>query len=331
LRKALIDSGLGENLVGSGLDGNLRQLSFGAGLKGFKLPNADRVEALILDTLRDLVENGIDRDMIEAALNTMEFRLRENNTGSFPRGLSLMLRSLTTWLYDGDPFAPLAFEAPLAAVRQHWAEDTKYFESLIDRYLLQNNHRVTLTLEPDPQLQQRMAALETEKLVQVKGTLTDHDLNHLIEETKALQARQEAPDSPEALATIPRLTLADLKPESGTIPIEKLVCEETPVLYHDLFTNGIVYVDVGLNTHTLPSNLLPYLPLFGQSLTKIGTAKEDFVKLSQRIGRQTGGVWASSLTSSVRDRAQAASWLFLRGKGTMAQTGHLLDIMRMYC
>ena len=46
-------------------------------------------------------------------MNTIEFRLRENNSGSFPRGLNLMLRALTTWLYDADPLCLLAFEAPM--------------------------------------------------------------------------------------------------------------------------------------------------------------------------------------------------------------------------
>ncbi|RMF03637.1 MAG: peptidase M16, partial [Chloroflexi bacterium] len=328
LRKALIDSGLGENVTGGGLENELRQMSFSTGLKGFARANADTVEKLILDTLESLAANGIDPEMTAAALNTFEFRLRENNTGHFPRGLSLMLRALTTWLYDGDPLAPLAFEAPLAAIRQHLADNPRYFEDLISQFLLNNNHRVTLILEPDPELSRRQEAAEAEKLAQVKASLGEAEVQQIIADTKKLKALQEAPDPPEALATLPMLTLADLDKQAKPIPLEIEQHNGTKLLYHNLFTNGIVYFDVGFNLHTVPQELLPYVSLFSQALVKIGTEKEDFVRLSQRIGSKTGGVWPASMVSAVRNRTQAEAWLFLRGKSTMAQTGDLLDIMR---
>lgn len=131
LRKALIDSGLGEDLAGVGLEDELRQMYFSTGLKGINVQSANQVEALILQTLTRLAEEGIDPHTIEAALNTIEFRLRENNTGDFPRGLLLMLRSLTAWLYNGDPLALLAFEAPLASIKARLADDGTYFEDMI--------------------------------------------------------------------------------------------------------------------------------------------------------------------------------------------------------
>jgi Zn-dependent M16 (insulinase) family peptidase len=328
LRKALIDSGLGEDITGGGLETDLRQMSFSAGLKGFALGDANPVEQLIIDTLTALRRDGIDPLMTEAALNTFEFRLRENNTGHFPRGLSLMLSSLSTWLHGGDPLAPLAFEAPLAAVRHHLADDPRYFEGLIDQYLLQNPHRVTLLLEPDPALRQRQEAEEAARLAEVKAALSAEQIQTLIAETERLKQLQETPDSPEALAALPRLNLTDLDKSPKTVPIEVSTEQGVEILYHDLFTNGIVYLEVGFNLHTLPQPLLPYVPLFGQSLLKIGTETEDFVTLSQRIGRKTGGIWTSSLVSSVREQAEGVAWFFLRGKGTMNQADDLLAILR---
>ena len=116
LKKALLDSGLGENVTG-GHEDHLRQTTFSAGLKGVQRENLDKVEKLILDTLAELAKNGIDSDTVAASLNTIEFHLREQNTGRFPRGLFLMLATLSVWLYDGDPIAALAFEAPLNAIK----------------------------------------------------------------------------------------------------------------------------------------------------------------------------------------------------------------------
>src|SRR4029079_15105666 len=111
-----------------------------------------------------LSTEGIDRETVLAAVNTVECGLRENNTGSFPRGIALMLRALTTWLYDGDPFGPLAFEAPLQAIRARLAAGEPYFEDLIREHFLDNPHRVTPVLEPDEELTAREAADEAARL-----------------------------------------------------------------------------------------------------------------------------------------------------------------------
>ncbi|MDL2207697.1 insulinase family protein, partial [Desulfovibrio sp. OttesenSCG-928-M16] len=155
LRRALIESGLGEDLAGQGLETELRQLCFDAGLKGVAQENVEAVEQLVLDSLRTLVEQGIAVQMAEAAVNSVEFALRENNSGRFPVGLSVMLRSLTTWLHNGDPLAPLRFEAPLAAIKAALARNERYFETLITRWLIDNPHRVTVVLAPDPGLGQK--------------------------------------------------------------------------------------------------------------------------------------------------------------------------------
>jgi len=151
LRKALIDSGLGDDLTQSGVADYLRQIFFTAGMKGISLDDTDKVEALICEVLERLVTDGIDSDMVAASLNTIEFRLRENNTGSFPRGISLMLRSLTSWLHDMDPIAPLAFEAPLKHIKQRIESGDRYFEGLIRDLILANPHRATVILKPDPE------------------------------------------------------------------------------------------------------------------------------------------------------------------------------------
>jgi len=327
LHKALIDSGLGEDVTG-GLESELREMYFSAGLKGIAVADTEKVETLIFDTLKKLSANGIDPQTIEASLNTIEFRLRENNTGSFPRGLSLMLRSLTSWLHDGDPFEPLTFEAPLQAIKTRVAAKEKFFENLIRQHLLENQHRVTVILEPNTQIAKQEEAAEKERLAQARAQMKQTDLQKVIDNTLELKRRQVTPDAPEALATIPMLKLSDLDQQNKLIPCAEIEKNGHKILHHDLFTNSIVYLEAGFDWHTLPQELLPYLPLFARSLTEIGTAQEDFVKLSQRIGQKTGGVGTRRLTATLTGSDSAATWLFLRGKGLMHQTDDLLAIMR---
>ncbi len=327
LRKALIDSGLGEDLTGVGFDSSLRQMMFSTGLRGIKLENADHIQDLILSTLRNLAENGIDPDTVASSLNTIEFNLRESNTGSFPRGLALMLWSLGSWLYDHDPIAPLAFEAPLNAIKAKAARGN-FFEGMIREHLLANPHRATVLLKPDSALGRKRAEKERERLEKIRQAMTPADLQEIIETTRELKRRQETPDSPEALATIPHLHLSDLDPKIKSIPIDVLPAGQGKILYHDLFTNGILYLDVGFDLQQMPQEFLPYLPLFSQALLETGTADLDFVQLVQRIGMHTGGIYPATFTSAVRNTGGNTAWLFLRGKAMLAQTAELLAILR---
>ncbi|MGM0646564.1 MAG: insulinase family protein, partial [Thermodesulfobacteriota bacterium] len=164
LRQALLDSGYGEDIAGVGLEEDLKQMFFSTGLKGISPDKAEDVERLLLQTLQRLVDEGLDPEAVQAGLNTVEFELRENNTGSLPRGLLVMIRSLSTWLHDKDPLALLQFEAPLQSLRDELASGKPVFEECIRRYLLDNPHRSTLILQPDTELTQRMEAEEAERL-----------------------------------------------------------------------------------------------------------------------------------------------------------------------
>lgn len=328
LRKALIDSRLGDDLTGSGYNDSIRQHTFAVGLKGIDPADAPKVEELVLDTLTRLADDGIDPEQIAAALNTFEFALRENNTGSFPRGLSLFFRALDTWLYDRDPLAPLRFERPLASIRARLDGGERLFENLIRETLLENTHRMRLLLRPDPEQAEREAAAERARLDAYQATLSDADLDRLVAETEALRRMQEEPDRPEDIARIPTLTLKDLDRQGKTIPTEELTSGGAPLLFHDLFTNGIVYLDLAFDLQTLPTELLPFVPLFSRALTEMGTEREDFVRLVQRIGRDTGGIYASALTATNVQNGAPVGRLIVRGKSTLAQAEAMLAIIR---
>ena len=328
LRKALIDSGLGEDLTGSGLEIELAQMFFSVGLKGVQQGDADAVEALILQHLGDLADGGIDQGMVAAALHTAEFRFRENNTGSFPRGLGLMLRLLTDWLYDRDPFTPLRFADSFAALKAKLAADDRYLEELIQRHLLDNAHRTTVVLQPDAELGTRLEEEETSRLAEARAGMNHAELEELVAATQKLKHLQEQPDAPEDLAKLPRLQLSDLDAAIKTVPRQEDQIAGVPVLHHDLFTNGIAYLDVGCDLRVLPQKLLPYIPLFGRALLEMGTKRMNFVELHQRIGSQTGGLNAHSLVGPRPDGGPAATYLFLRGKAMVERVSDLTAIMR---
>lgn len=325
LRKALTESGLGEGITGGGISSGLRQPMASFGLKGIDPANAGRVETLILDTLRQVAETGFSAEQLAAAANTFEFSLRENNTGSMPRGMIYMFNALGTWLHEGDPLSALHFEEALTTLRDHAANG--HFEREIGRLFLDNMHRTTVTLSADPGQGKREADRETAILAEKRATFDQAGLEATVAETEKLRALQEAVDAPELLAKIPTLTLADLPRQSRTVPIEIGTLAGTRLFRHDLPTLGIVYLDLGFDLHVLDKDLLPYLPLFGRALLQTGTGKEDFVSLTQRIGQSTGGIAQHRALAARQGSDGSAAWFFLSGKAVPDKLDEMLAIM----
>lgn len=326
LRRALIESGLGEDLAGQGLETELRQLTFDVGLKGIDVQKAGEVERLILETLDRLAKDGLADDLVEAAVNSVEFALRENNSGRFPVGLSVMLRSLTTWLHNGDPLAPLAFEAPLAAIKSKAAARDGYFEKLISRWLVDSSHRITVILTPDSTLAEQQEQEEAGRLETLAKAMDAPALEVVAQEARALNEWQATADTPEALASIPRLHVADLPRENSLIPTN-IARADVPVYFHGLPTGGIVYAEAGFALDGISPELVPLLPLFGRALLEMGTIDKDFVELSMAVSRKTGGMGADTLLlTSSRDRS-AVTRLALEGKATPDKLSDLFSLM----
>jgi len=327
LTKALVDSGLGSRVIGGGLYEGLLQPTFGIGLKDLKEEDVPKVEELIMKQLTELAETGFEADAVQAAINTIEFRNRECNFGSFPKGLSLMFAVVDNWNYGKDPFEPLRFEAPLAELKDRLAKGEKVFENLIREKLLDNPHRVVTESRPSKDYSKKIEAQEKEELANYRKTLDEKSIEQLIQETKTLKEIQVKPDDPSAMATVPRLELSDIPKESPKIPTEIRGSSPT-TLVHEFPTSGVVYLDVAFSLEAVPEKLQPLLPLFTGSLKQLGTERGDFVSLTRRIGMSTGGISASNVCLNKRGEAKAETYLIMRGKSMAAQVPQLVDLFR---
>lgn len=334
LYKKLRESGLGESVIASGLSTTLQQATFSVGMKGIKDESkiAD-IEKLTYDTIKELAVEGFDDTTIEAALNSLEFNLREFNTGGFPRGLSYMLGSMSNWLYGRDPLEALRFEKPLADLRARLSSGEPVFQDLLKKMLIDNNHRVTVTSLPDTEMENTIRAAEIAELKAVRDKLTEDEIKELVKETLTLKERQQAEDSPEKLALIPSLSMKDLDTKVRNVPIAVGNEQGVTVLRHDLPTNGIVYADFGLDARVVPLNLLPILPLFCRCLTEMGTSTKNDVELSKYIRTHTGGVGLSTSTTTKYGVGHAipepeiVSNIFVRGKATYGKSAEMFDVV----
>jgi Zn-dependent M16 (insulinase) family peptidase len=305
----------------------MRQPAYSIGMKGVDAPNLGAVEEVIFQTLEKLVKEGIVGGDIDAALNTFEFDLRENNHGSYPQGLSVMLTMLETWLYDWDPLVLVAYETPLAGLKQALADNPRYLEELIEINLLSNPHRTTVRLIPDSFKAEREDAEDAALMQAVKDSMIPDEIERTITAAKRLLDMQKAPDSPASIKTLPLLQRSDLNPKIRTIPREIESFDNATVLFHNLFTGGIAYIDIGFDLHGLNAEDLPWVSLLGSMLLEMGTQEEDFASLSQRIAQKTGGLYATPVHAAPEGSDQSVSRLFLRGKCMTAQINDLFDIL----
>ncbi len=289
LRKALIDSHLGED-VQAWHNRDILDTYYAVGLKGTEAERRPEIIGIIEATLARLVRDGLDQRTVEAAVNSIEFRLREANFGGLSKGLIYALQMDTAWLYDADPLTMLKYEAPLAAVRAKAAAGG-FFEELIREHLIDNRHYVDLTLTPDEAFEEQRLQQLRDRLAAEKTTFDAAAVNDLIAACDDLRQAQLRPDSPEALATIPKLPLNSIDREAEVYPFET-VAAGPPVTFAEQPTNGIAYLKVVFDARVVPQDLLQYVPFFTQVSLQAGTARRDFVEMTEEIGIQTGGIGA---------------------------------------
>ena len=197
LRNALIKAGLGSDVISS-FDNGILQPMFSIIVNGSEADKADEFAKIVNDTLTDIVNKGIDKELLQASINIIEFKLREADFGQYPKGLIYNINLMNSWLYDGDPTMYLYYEDLLAAVKT-WAAEGK-FEELIKTYLLDNPHSLMLILAPDETIIPNNERALTTKLAEIKAAMNDEQLQEIIAATKALKKRQRSTDTPEALA-----------------------------------------------------------------------------------------------------------------------------------
>lgn len=288
LKQALIDAGIGKDVY-SIFDEGTRQMYFSVVAKNANLQQKQQ----FLDTYRQVLEKlskeGMDKKSLYAGLNFYEFKHREADFGSYPKGLMYGLQMLDSWLHDdGKPFIHVEANETYAFLKKKIEEG--YFEELIQKYLLDNTHGCIVVLAPEKGLTAKKDKELAEKLSAYKAALSEEEIWQIVEDTKALRAYQEEEDTPEALACIPHLTREDMKKEAEGYVNELKKEADVPVLYHELFTNGIGYLRLVFDVSHVPEKLFPYLGLLKNMLGLVDTETYSYGELFHEIHIETGGI-----------------------------------------
>jgi hypothetical protein len=294
-----------------GLENSNREMTFVCGLEGSKPENAEAMESLILKTLRQVANEGVEQERVEATLHQLEMAQREIGGGHYPYGLQLILDALPTAIHYGDPVASLDLDTVLAELRES-IKDPDFIPRLVREWLLDNHHRVRLTLKPDAELAGRNQQAEAARLAAIKESLSESDKQKIIEQSRLLAERQTRQDDENIL---PKVGLEDI-PEQMHIAVGKTHTRNTHRMNsYEQGTNGLVYQQIVVDLPALDDELVEALPYYTYCLTELGCGARDYLDMQAWQTRVSGGLSAyNSVRGMIDDVQNIRGYFVLSGK-----------------
>ncbi len=307
-----------------GLEDSMRELTFVCGVEGAKEEDIPALEQQILETINNVAENGIAYEQVEAVLHQLELHQREVGGDGYPFGLQLILTAIGNATHRGDPIGVLNLDPVLEQLRQD-IKDPEFIKSLARKLLVDNPHRVSLTLSPDPTLAEQEKAREAEKLAAIKSSMSEQDKKNVIDLAQALNKRQMQQDDESIL---PKVGLEDVPPDIRLIEGE---CDtDTPLPIHSYAqgTNGLVYQQVVINIPDLPESLVDLLPYYSSALTELGIGEKNYLETQEWQAKICGGINAFTTMRGAVDSEQVTdSYLILSSKALVRHQADMADLM----
>ncbi|MDO4491444.1 MAG: insulinase family protein [Lachnospiraceae bacterium] len=289
VKQALLDAGVGQDISGDFQDGILQPF-FSITAKNANQQDKERFLSIIEDTLTEIADKGIDQKSLRSGINYFEFRFREADYGSYPKGLMYGLDLFDSWLYDDlHPFAYLKQLDVFENMKKLSSEG--YFEQLIRSRLLNNPHGAVVSLVPERGLELKKTEQLQQKLAEKKAAFSAEELEALVKQTRELKEYQESEEKPENLECIPLLKRTDIDRKTPvSLLVEKKEVEGVPVLRHPYRTNGIRYLTLLFDAEQIPDELIGYTSLLKSVLGYVSTENYTYGELFHEINGNSGGI-----------------------------------------
>ena len=327
IKKALLDAKIGKDLYHS-YDNGILQPTFSVVVNNSNPEEQDRFISLLESELKKVVEEGLDEKVLRAAINYFEFKYKEGNFGRYPKGLIYGLQMYDSWLYDDEkPFIHIRTGEVFPVLKEKIG--TGYYESLIQKYFLDNNHKAFVMIEPKKGLTKEIEDETKAKLEAYKATLSLEEKEEIIKKAEELHLYQDEPSKKEDIEKIPLLSIDDIEKKAEPIAYEKLDAAGTPVIYVDEFTNGIAYLKLAFSLKDVPVTMLPYVSVLSDVYRLVDTDRFTYQELTTEINLNMGG-WGTS-TEILPMKEEDGSYLALFEVGTKGlydQISNLFDMTK---
>ncbi len=307
-----------------GLDDSQKELSFLCGIEGSEAEHAQAFEKAVLAVIEDIAENGVSDQQLQASLHQLELAQREIGGDSYPYGLQLILSGLTSATHRGDAIALLDVEPALKKLRAA-AQAPNFVQQLAKSLLLDNPHRIHLTMVPDGSISQRKVAAEKARLAAMKAELSDEQKQSVVQLAEQLKQRQQQVDDE---STLPKVTVADVPAQMHHVEGQTQQVGSSDLNVYHAGTNGLVYQQVVMDLPQLDDELLAVLPIYTLCLTELGLGEQDYLAIQQRQAQVTGGLNAfSSMRGHIDNAQDLTTFITLSGKALARNQPQLTELM----
>ena len=325
LMQALETTDLGHSPSGlCGLEDSFREMVFVCGIEGSDQKNTDSFESLVVSILEKVKEEGVAQEKVEAVLHQLELNQREISGDSYPYGLHLILAAMPPALQGENPAKVLDITPVIEKLRTR-IQDPDYIKQLVDKFLLNNPHRITLTMPPCTELESRREQYVKDSLAAVHERLTQDEKQALVDQAEALQARQNEQDPEDIL---PKVGLQDV-PEDLPIIEPVSIDSDLPIACFASGTNGLVYEQAIIPLPDLDQDELQLLPLLTFCLTEMGVGEASYLDMQDKQAAFTGGInsyW--EIKGNVNDEQDCKGYFVLSGKALLRNHESLTQILR---
>ena len=297
-----------------GVDDSNFEMTFYCGIQGSNAEYAESFKNGVLNILQDVASKPVDTDLVDAILHQIELHQREINGDGTPYGLSLILNGLGSAIHHNDPIHVWDVDSAIEQVKEE-LKDPMWLSKLIQTHLLDNPHRVQMTLVPDATKSVKEQQAEQARLAEITANLTEAQKIEIQEKTEALKKRQDTPDD---LELLPKVGLEDVPADLHIVQgqLREIICNglDTPLNLYHAGTNGIYYQQVLIQ---IPDEIVqsPYFNLLSILMGEVGAGEYDYLELQQLQTAVSGGLgMGASLRSKVDNKDRISAWLTLTTK-----------------
>jgi hypothetical protein len=326
LRQALETSSLGTAPSPlCGIEDSNREMSFMCGIEGSRPEHTEAIEQLVIDVLNDVARNGVPQDRIEAVLHQLELSQREISGDGYPYGMHLILSGLSAAIHRGDVISALNLDPVLEKLHEE-IHDPNFIKQLVQTQLLDNPHRVRLTMKPDTTLAEAQKTAESQRLATIKQALTEAERQEIIRQSQALNERQMQQDDP---GILPKVDLDDIPPTAAVINGHDSRIHDFPARFYAQGTNGLCYQQIITRLPALNDELLPLLTLYTRCITELGCGNRDYLATQAWMDSVSGGVHAySSVRGTIDDIQNISGYFTLSGKALVRNHVDFSELMQ---
>ena len=322
LKKAIFDAGLAEDVYAE--TSSSLPLDLSIVLKNTEADKKDEFLKILRESLEKLVEEGIDKDLLEATLNKFEFIFREG--GGTQKAIIYYIRALNSWLYDQSPLDALYYNDVLSEVKEKLNDG--FVEKYIKEKLLDNEYSVNLVAKPELNKNHREEEELKKELQELKAKMSDEEIEEIVKKSRDLEEYQNQEDSQENKDTIPSLELSDIDEKVTEYPVEEDKLGDVVYLKTHQETNGIVYTTLSHDISFIEKEEMETMSLLLSLIGLIDTKNYTYEELNNEIYKATGGIsFNPSVYVDAKDKEKYVLRMNIKMKSTADKLGRGLEII----